>query len=69
MCSPKGAAVAAPQPEPEPIQKVTKANASSTKADAAERDSGSSLGGRNIKTGARGLGEEAKTKMKTLLGD
>lgn len=71
MCKPSAPATIAPQsqPEPEPIQEQTQADATSTKASAAEREASSSLGGRNIRTGARGLGDEAKTKKKSLLGD
>ena len=69
MCKPSAPAAAQPQPKPEPIQEQTQADATSTKASAVEREASSSLGGRNIRTGARGLGEEAKTKKKSLLGD
>ena len=68
MCNVSSPAASA-QPKQEPIQKQTQADAQATKASAVEREAGSSLGGRNIRTGARGLGEDAKTKKKNLLGD
>ena len=67
MCKPS---VAAAVPEPEPIQEVSQAKATNTKASAVERDSKSStLAGRDTKTGSRGLSDEAKSKKKTLLGE
>jgi len=68
MCSaPKAAA--APTAQQEPIQQPTMADAEVTKASAIERSKSEGLAGRDVKTSARGLGDEAKSRKKTLLGE
>ncbi len=67
MCKPKGAAI--PQPKPIPIQEATQANAANSKASVQEKGKADTLAGRESKTGARGLSDEAQTKKKNLLGE
>lgn len=47
----------------------TYADAQVTKASTIERSKKAALAGRNVKTSARGLSDEAKTDKKNLLGD
>ena len=69
MCKAPVPIARTPEPEPEPIKEATAAEATNTKASAIERGNKSTLGGRDNKTGARGLSDEAKNKKKTLLGE
>ena len=69
MCSAPKAATSAPVKQQEPIQEPTLADAGVTKASAIERNKAEGLAGRDTKTGARGLGDEAKSRKKTLLGE
>ena len=58
-----------PQATQEPVTSPTYADAEVTKASAIERKKAASLAGRNIKTSARGLNDDAKTDKKNLLGE
>lgn len=55
--------------EQKDIAAPTYADASVTKASSNARNKTASLAGRDIKTSARGLGDEATTKKKELLGE
>jgi len=68
MSSPKMPAAPAPVQQ-EPIAQPTMADAEVTKASATERKKLAGLAGRNIKTSARGLNDEASTNKKTVLGE
>lgn len=57
------------QTQQEPVASPTLADAEVTKASAIERKKAASLAGRNIKTSARGLNDEAQTNKKNLLGE
>lgn len=69
MCKPSAPAAAQPQPKPEPIQEQTQADAQATKASTIERSKAEGLAGRDVKTGARGLDDSARSRKKTLLGE
>lgn len=53
----------------EPITQPTMADAEVTKASAIERKKQAALAGRNTKTSARGLNDEATTNKKKVLGE
>jgi hypothetical protein len=53
----------------EPVAAPTYADASVSKASAKTRNKTAALAGRDIKTSARGLGDDANTKKKELLGE
>lgn len=66
MCSsPKVPAAPAPQPT---VAAPTVADAATSKTAAGQRNKAAALAGRDIKTSPRGLGDEAQTKKKNLLG-
>ena len=61
-----------PSTKTEPQEEIatpTYADAAVTKASAKTRNKAAALAGRDIKTSARGLGDEAKTEKKELLGE
>ena len=58
-----------PQTQSEPVSSPTYADAEVTKASTIERKKQAALAGRNIKTSARGLNDDAKTDKKNLLGE
>jgi len=53
----------------EPVAAPTYADASVSKASAKTRNKTAALAGRDIKTSARGLGDDANTQKKELLGE
>lgn len=53
----------------EEVAAPTYADAQVSKSTAATRNKTAALAGRDIKTTARGLADEAQTKKKSLLGD
>jgi hypothetical protein len=53
----------------ETIAAPTMADASVSKASTAQKNKAMSLAGRDVKTSARGLANDAKTNKKQLLGD
>ena len=69
MSAKKVPVVSTKKEETEPVAQPTLADAEVTKASAAERNKQAGLAGRDIKTAPRGLGDEAKSKKKTLLGE
>lgn len=69
MCMSSAKAPAAPVVQQEPIAQPTLADAEVTKASAIERKKAANLAGRNIKTSARGLEDDAKTAKKEILGE
>lgn len=68
MCSTPKIPSTKPQEQPV-IAAPTYADAQVTKASAKTRTKAAALAGRDIKTSARGLGDEAKTQKKELLGE
>ena len=68
MSSPKMPATT-PTVQQEPVAQPTLADAEVTKASAIERKKQAALAGRNTKTSARGLNDDAKTDKKNLLGE
>lgn len=58
-----------PQTSNEQVASPTYADAEVTKASAIERKKAATLAGRNVKTSARGLNDDAKTDKKSLLGE
>lgn len=69
MCStPKTPAAPAPVSS-ETVAAPTMADASVSKASTAQRNKAASLAGRDVKTSARGLSDEAQTNKKSLLGE
>lgn len=71
MCSTPSAPDYTPpaQVQQEQVAAPTYADASVTKASSSTRNKTAALAGRDIKTTARGLGDETETQKKTLLGD
>ena len=53
----------------DPVAAPTYADASVSKASAKTRNKTAALAGRDIKTSARGLGDDANTQKKELLGE
>lgn len=69
MCSTPSAPSYTPQStQTENVAAPTYADASVTKSSTATRNKTAALAGRDIKTTARGLGDEAATEKKELLG-
>ena len=70
MCStPKMPAVAQAAAPQEQVAAPTYADASVSKASTNTRNKTAALAGRDTKTSARGLGDDANTKKKELLGE
>ena len=68
MSSPKTPAQL-PQVQQPQVAQPTLADAQVTKATVNERRKTAALAGRNIKTSSRGLGDEAQTSKKEILGE
>jgi len=69
MCMSSPKMPATPTAQQEPIAQPTLADAEVTKASTIERKKQAALAGRNTKTSARGLNDDAKTDKKNLLGE
>ena len=68
MCTPSMPKTTTPKKQPE-IATPTIADASVTKASNKTMSKASNLADKDIKTTSRGLGDEARTKKKSLLGE
>lgn len=69
MCSTPSAPAAPAPVSSETVAAPTMADASVSKSSTAQRNKAASLAGRDVKTSARGLAEEANTGKKQLLGE
>lgn len=69
MCSTPSTPSYTPPAQTETVAAPSYADASVTKSSTATRNKTAALAGRDIKTTARGLGDEATTEKKELLGE